>query len=504
MNDIVSAEDWPETVDEWPDDWGDAPPILLNTMQLRILEALFHRDPIISARAGWGSGKTSALVFAMIAISHLVPGGTTPVVTDTRPRYDRVLHPAISRWCKALGWTWHERLMTWTDPSTGSKFVVVPYYKPDTRSDTHNPLEGLDGDSGFAIVDECQALPAEVAAKLTGRIRSGPDPVRIFMGLPVDGAWWIALAVKRGCEPIYSPSSVNRANLGRAWLDDARETLSEEEYEAMVLNKPIRPTGQVYHEWLWQRWPAGNLAPEWWCYDPSMRTVIAIDPGVRKPSVLLIAHDDDPRFGEGGADIIVGEFNPLRLTVSEIVGEVLKVAWPRSQAHLAPDDRIWIDEGVIDKAGRNNTRDNDLRSTAEQLERAVAFGPDGEPKGGIGVEFAVTTDPERVWVPAGIQRVKRLICHYGQRRLLCSEEVYQGGLNAGATRNSLVRALAEYTYPQQSDSSSEEPKKSGIEDPLDALRYWAIMYHWDFRLPYRRPMHGMVVAKRKPLPGGRR
>lgn len=471
---------WPHGRGDWPAGWGEPPPVILNRMQVQAIAALFRGDPIISMRAGWGSGKTSSLVFAMKTISWLVPGGASIIVTDTHARYDRVLHPEISKWCGPLGWTWVERKAVWTDPNTGSTFFVVWYYRPGTVASTENPLEGINATSGFALVDECQVLKPEVAEKLTGRIRSGPRPIRMFVGLPVANAWWEDLAVRRGIAPILAPSDVNAANLGAGWLEDAAQTLSEEEYESMVKNRPVTPAGTVYDEWAWQEWPEGNLAPSWWTYKPTMTGRITIDPGVRKPAVLIIVHDTDPRWGPDGAHIVVAEVNLRRLSTQELIQAILEVAWPRSQKRLAPkadlDQLVWLDEGVIDRAGRQ-AREHDLRTTADDLELPVHL-VDGVHAGGIGVQLWSTTDADRVKVPAGIKRVKRLMQHRGQRHLLCTREVYEAGVKAGKTRNSLQRAIAEYCYPKGSDSSSEEPKKSGIEDPLDALRYYVMRYAW--------------------------
>lgn len=452
-------------------------PIVLNDMQVQIMADVFAAEPIIAVQAGWGSGKTSALVFAMQAISYLVPGGLTPLVLDTRPRYDRVLHLEIKKWCGPLGWTWHERKMTWTDPHTDSSFVVVPYFRPETKSSSHNPLEGVNGTSGYAIVDECQLLTSEVAEKLTGRIRSGPKPVRILVGLPEADAWWVAMAVRRGCEPIFAPSSVNARNLGENWLEDAAATISEEEHAAMVENKPQAATGVVYHEWVWKRWPDGNLAPDWWVYRDDMPGYLSVDPGTRKPSALVIVHDEDERFGPGGADIVVAEVNTRRLTLADFTQAILAVAWPRSKQGDAPGPRYWLDDGVIDRAGRQ-ARDVDLRSTADELEAPIVIAPDGSCIGGLGLPLHCTTDADKIRVSTGVQRVKRLVLHQGRRRLLCSDAVYREGMATGKTKNSLYRALREYKYPSTGDTSNETPNKTGIEDPVDALRYWAIRWRW--------------------------
>ena len=44
--------------------------IVLNDLQRRIIKAIKNEDKIIAARCGWGSGKTSALVFALWTVSN--------------------------------------------------------------------------------------------------------------------------------------------------------------------------------------------------------------------------------------------------------------------------------------------------------------------------------------------------------------------------------------------------------------------------------------------------
>ena len=66
-----------------------------NPLQTQILKAIGKQDRVVAARCGWGSGKTSALVFSMLLVSKLRPGTSSLVVTDTTPRYNSVLMPEI-------------------------------------------------------------------------------------------------------------------------------------------------------------------------------------------------------------------------------------------------------------------------------------------------------------------------------------------------------------------------------------------------------------------------
>lgn len=496
---------WCEHPEVLLDEQGRPPEVILNRMQVEMMHALYRGDSVISARAGWGSGKTTCIVLMLLAASGLYPGSTSVIVTDSRPRYVRVLHPAIQKWCPT--WIWHARDAYWLDPDTDSKFFVVWYYRPSTKSSDQNPLEGIDVD-GIAIVDECQALPAEVAKKLIGRVRSGLTTTRCFVGLPVEPAWWVDEAMKARCKPKFFPSSVNRRNLAEGWIEEAKEQLSDEEAAAMIDGKPQARVGQVYHTWAWTTWPEGNLTPDWWRYNPErMKGYYAIDPGSKKPSVLIIVEDDDPRWegrtsgrAERPTYIIVGEVNLRRLATDELCAAVLEIAWPRAQRSEAPGPRVWIDDGVIDRAGRQ-TRDSDKRNTALDMSQAVKFAPDGSCIGGLGVHLKSIEDKDKTHVPSGVTRVRRLMLDRGRRRLLCTPDLYAAGRKKGSDGNSWVRAIGEYRYPDGSDSSREDPLKNGIEDPLDCARYFAVWKEW-YDTPLTAPTihRGRSSTSRRAVP----
>jgi hypothetical protein len=76
--------------------------INLNELQRSIIARIIRQDEVISARCGWGSGKTSALVFALLMVSKWRRGCSSLLITDTTPRYSSVLMPEISKWLGAI------------------------------------------------------------------------------------------------------------------------------------------------------------------------------------------------------------------------------------------------------------------------------------------------------------------------------------------------------------------------------------------------------------------
>ena len=423
--------------------------IKLNPLQLEIIKGITRKDKVIAARCGWGSGKTSALVFSILYISKTRPGTSSLLVTDTTPRYNSVLMPELEKWLAPLGWTYNHTMKQWTDRHTGSQVWCRSYFRPGTREATHNPLEGLNVTSGVCLIDECQTLTQEVAHKALGRLRAGPSPILILVGLPVVDAWWVNMAENQNIAPLLFSSYVNQDNLADEWFE-ATKMLPPDEREAMIMNKPKPPTGLIYSEFT-----EASHVIKGWKYKESMTGRIAIDWGFRKPSVLILAYDDELQ-----ASVICHEINPKEVTTQQLTTLILSIAWPRSLKDQAPGPRIWLDTGVADKAGK--ARNDQTGQSAFRVMRQP-------PSKGIGVPLRHTTDPIKVDILNGVQRLKRA---FNSKKYLITEEVWSKGERASG--NSIRKAILSYAW-----DNKEQPKKDGREDPLDALRYDCITFNWN-------------------------
>lgn len=264
------------------------------------------------------------------------------------------------------------------------------------------------------------------------------------------------MAERANYNPLLFTSYVNKANLSEQWFESTR-LLPEAEREAMVMNKPAPPTGLIYSEFTQSHIIDG------WQYDESMTGRIAIDWGFRKPSVLIMAYDESRK-----ATVICHEINPSEVTTSQLAKLILDVAWPRALRAQANGPKIWLDDGVADKAGK--ARNDQTGASAFRAMRGLPQ------NGGIGLALRNTTDPIRVDVLNGIQRLKRA---FDNQRYLITADVWQAGERARG--NSLRKALLSYAW-----DNKEQPKKDGREDPLDALRYDCIMFNWhDLRVDQR-------------------
>jgi len=437
-------------------------------LQSAVTRSLLRRDRVIAIRAGWGASKTSALVFAAIVNARQYPNKSSLLICDTADRYRSVHHPEIEKWTGAeysSRWRYEATDKKWVAPN-GHTLWIRSYFRPSTRSSSHNPLEGLNITSGLVIIDEAQCIPREAATKAVGRIRTG-DPCMIIAGLPVAPCWWVDMAVDAKCSPLFFTSMAN-PNLSESWFDVAKSTLTPGEYESMILNKPQPPTGSVYPEF-----DESNIVDNW-VYDPSMSCRVAIDFGMRQPCAVLIAHDN-----QLGCDVIFQEISPRDVTLSEFIRTILAIAWPRASRSTAPDDRIWLDEGVGDKAGHARS-DRTLTTSIQEMRK--------NPPNGLGLQIRTTTDPVRTDIGNGVQRLKRALASNKYR---VTRELYNSGTGQ---RASLRRALENYRW----DSKGDRPIKDGSEHVLDAIRYDAIIYHWGADTPRikHRNRKGRISADR--------
>ncbi len=422
-----------------------------NTLQRDVVQScVVDENQLTAVMAGWNSGKTTGGAFVQSVLSETRPGTLRLAITDTYGRAERVLLPTFEKWlANGAGWSRTDSGRLWTHPSNGSQIRVVNYMRASTRASTSNPLEGIN--AADAWVDECQALPAEVLAKVQGRVgRDGGHPgVILCTGLPVAGAWWVEAAermAKEGARTrvIVARSDVNASNMPAGWIDQMRATLSPEEFEAMVNAVPRAPVGQVFDSFVARSWPDGNLVDT----DPDdyrgQDVTMSVDFG-RSPAVVFIAQDI-----ERGLDVVVDELQPDGVDVYQLADFIKARGW--RIAHAAGDP-----------AGRARTDHDNMRSMDELR---VALGL---------THIKYTHEPERRSIPAGILTLRRLFCSAdGQRRLVVCRSVWGRGKDHGG--RSLRKTILGYRYPE---SGGDHPIKDGVNDHgADCLRYWAINFRW--------------------------
>lgn len=438
---------------------------MLNPFQVRVVAAWLSGYRRIALRAGWGSGKSRALgVIAWLAGEQ---GTDVLWATDSGPRIQTVVQPVCEELLRPAGWRYNSQKNCWT--KNGATIWLRSYFRQGTRSAEANSIEGVN--VGLVLLDEAQVFrDDEVLRKLFGRARTGTvTPAIVMAGLPVWGAWWEAAAEKMGSSGriLHGTSFDNLANLRPEWLADAPETLGKEEFEAMLLNKPRPPEGQIYS--CWSAEPGGNVI-DGWQWSPTMRTVWSIDPGSAKPSATLWAEDLKLK-----AWVLCGEVNPHTAPTDptltpELARAMCGVAWPR---HLAaskpPEVKFLVDAAIADPNAKRRDRNRETGQRARSDIQILSEPPAGlgaPGQSGIGLRPYVLdgTMPDyadRTDVRAGIIRVRIAM---GLRKLLCTREVWDAGQAKG---RSFRKAVVGY----RNDAWGQPVRFEGYDDVMDTVRY---------------------------------
>lgn len=438
---------------------------MLNPFQVRVVAAWMMGYRRIALRAGWGCGKSRALG----EIARLAGEQGTDVlwVTDSGPRIQTVVQPVCEELLRPAGWRYNSQKNCWT--KRGTTIWLRSYFRQGTRSAEANSIEGVN--VGLVLLDEAQVFrDDEVLRKLFGRARTGTvTPAIVMAGLPVWGAWWEAAADKMGGSGriLHGTSFDNLANLRPEWLADAPETLGRAEFEAMLLNKPQPPEGQIYDCWSPEPYPAGNVVAGWQ-WSPTMRTVWSIDPGSAKPSATLWAEDTKLR-----AWVLCAEVNPTReaTLTPELAAEMCTVAWPRHMADTKPPGvRFLVDAAIADPNAKRRDRNRETGSRARSDIQILSEPPAGlgaPGQSGIGLRPYVLdgTMPDfadRNDVRAGIIRVRRAM---ETHKLLCSGEAWDAG------RKAKGRSFAKSVVGYRRDAWGQPVRFEGFDDVMDTVRY---------------------------------
>lgn len=448
----------------------------LRDWQLDLVDAVVRQGvTMFGIRGGIGSGKSAGLVFLAHVLAATRPGCEGAIVMDSFARLCDVHLPLCQAIFQGATMTNPQRPeFRWPNGST----VKLRYFRQTAGQGLgQNPTEGMN--LHFSLIDECQVFPDARPllrisdrtripwADLTGRMH---EAVVGTCGIPVAPAWWIDAVEEAGAlMPVrtYFPTSeMNRAALSAAWFERQRALLGPDEYDALINNRPMPPVGQVLSNWRADTFPDGNLV-DGWRPDPSRMVTVALDFGLRRPSVLFLQFD--PTLD---AWVTFRELHPDNTLTPELAARILEVAWPRAWRDHAPPGRLLFDEVICDPAGvaRNvQTGISDIDLLAEP------------PPKGLGIRAFYETEPARRFIPAGVIRLRRLIGYEGRRRLLMTREMWDEGVRAPQKTRSLAKSIQGYRYP---DRGGNEPLKDGINDhAIDALRYFAVRHGWDYDHP---------------------
>ena len=423
--------------------------IVLNEFQKEFLRRVVSEDgkTIVSARAGWGSGKSLALVLAAHLRACVYPNERILVLTDTANRWRSVLAPLFAEWLEPIGYRYEASRNCYIAP-TGAVIVIKSWFNSNTSSSPEsNPIEGIT--CGIALLDEMQTFSPIVYSKVAGRVRGSKNPKICMVGLPIYQSFWCDIAIDAGCKPLFYSSYVNKQNLSQAWFDTLA-TLPLSERKAFVDGEPQMPTGVVFPSFN----PLLHVLTDF-KYDQTELGILTCDWGYRNPCLQIwiesTLHDS--------AWVLVWEYNGENQKVSQLISLLKQTMISRDRFNTSSEDnrgKFVIDYWTGDRSGQNKSD-----RTGTSIYREI-----GEE---IGLKPRLINDPVRMNIMNGIRLVTSLI---ENDKILINEDVFNKGKdNPKSFRNS----IASYRWKESEDI----PEKDNIHDhSIDALRYACVSLRW--------------------------
>jgi hypothetical protein len=413
------------------------------------LSGSWSRD-VAAVRGGLGSGKSLALCALAVMLCDTRPGALVVVGMDTFRRLRDVhlphLHGLLAG--SAVVYAASEQAFVW---SSGSRLLLAHLDTPQNSGPGSSPIEGLNAHA--VLIDECQVLRSDVLdvarsrARVPVRDTEGVErrPLVVTCGIPVEPAWWVDRTRDIGGAAYLPQSSENARHLGEGWLDRMRETLSSRDYAALVENRPLPPVGSVFYAWAPERCVTSETVDL-----GSMRTMLALDFGLRFPCALLLVELTRGRWH------VLREWAPDDETLPDFLARlgaelVPRRLWTAGSRHL-PVDSIIADPAGAARSAQTGVADLDLVALA--------------PPRGLGILPRVERDPERRDIVSGCTRVNLAL---ERGALTVDRTLYDAGLRAPASRRTLARAMTGYRWDERAPG---RPSKDGTHDHhADCLRY---------------------------------
>jgi hypothetical protein len=413
------------------------------------LSGSWSRD-VAAVRGGLGSGKSLALCALAVMLCDTRPGALVVVGMDTFRRLRDVhlphLHGLLAG--SAVVYAASEQAFVWAN---GSRLLLAHLDTPQNSGPGSSPIEGLNAHG--VLIDECQVLRSDVLdvarsrARVPVRDTEGIErrPLVVTCGIPVEPAWWVDRTRDIGGAAYLPQSAENARHLGDGWLDRMRETLSSRDYAALVENRPLPPVGSVFYAWAPERCVTSETVDL-----GSMRTMLALDFGLRFPCALLLVELTRGRWH------VLREWAPDDETLPDFLARlgaelVPRRLWTAGSRHL-PVDSIVADPAGAARSAQTGVADLDLVALA--------------PPRGLGILPRVERDPERRDIVSGCTRVNLAL---ERGALTVDRTLYDAGLRAPASRRTLARAMTGYRWDERAPG---RPSKDGTHDHhADCLRY---------------------------------
>lgn len=401
---------------------------------------LASRASRVMFSGGYGSGKTNTGAEKALDLVAANPGVAGLVVSPTYQMGRRTVREALQRVFPKRVYRERAADKEW-ECVNGARIYFGSADKPGS-------LEGTN--VGWAWIDEARLVNAEAWRTVIGRVRDQRARLSQVFVTTTPAMGWLYDEFKHDepgvRERVKASTRENAHNLAPGFVEELERTFSKRQARALIDGEFTLGTDAVFDEWT----PSTSLVD--WTIQPHARTVLGIDFGVRKPSVILaqiLAFDWATIGGviPAGTVIIADELHPDETPTVHLVTKI-RDRWPG----------LVFDAIYVDPAG--NARDqNSGMPSVFTLESA------------FGKVVRWSTEPDERWIPNGVA-------------------LLQGALSPskGAPRVRVARALADpktrskrgvvamlegTRYPEkQTGASPDHPVKDGLLDhAFDTARY---------------------------------
>ena len=243
--------------------------------------------------AGYGGGKTHALVAeaSFLAVENL--GCTGLVVVPTYPLADDVFRPAWESWLTSCGliegrdWTLNQvkfRYDIWGGAKRGGATVLV-------RTGEH-PKRLVGSTVAWAAIDEVALMPRLVYTNVRARVRDPRAKRRalVLVGTPDIGSWLKSFHAEEAPDVEWFRGRTSENPwLDQAYLDGLMGSMDALAAKVYLDGEFVSLSGSAYRSFVRAEYPTGNLRK--WTYDPARPVYLTLDNNKRPLCAGLLQRD---------------------------------------------------------------------------------------------------------------------------------------------------------------------------------------------------------------------
>jgi hypothetical protein len=387
----------------------------------------------------------------------LNPGCDAMMVAPTMPMFWRFMQPTWEKVCPRELRIRHRKREKYYQLVGGRRVWYGSAEDPESLEGDN--LAALWGDEvrywrKASWLNFTRRLREERARVLLGIATSTPAPGWMEEYFPDDNS-------KKGRQLFRISTRENEKHLGAGYIEQLEQTYSAEQIKSIIDGLYDVLEGQVYKAYS----PGVHLVD--WRVDPKLKTLVFMDFGVRRSSVLFAQETGDTwatplpdgRVVPPGSLVVFDELQLDELPTAKAI--------PLIRARLTERGIKNVAAVHCDPAG--NSRDIATGMPSVHLLRAE-----------FGNVVKYTTNPKLTFIPNGIDIVRgRLAPKLGEPTLYFDKLLSRRKTRMPESDYSrgIIPAFRGYSYPEARDGRpiSDHPVKDGVfEHVMDALRYGCI------------------------------